>query len=156
MMSLWEVRTPIVSNECSVFGKGVLQMNSFSMLTMSTRNSNHLILTSTKCPAVQKFLQTCFFPVVFPARSATNVLWWFCSQKGGSPTWAVDVWSTYAFFYSPSCGQGTRSLLQRYRANRMISRDIEDVKGSKTAVQVGVKNEIKTTIKQKAPTPKKR
>ena len=32
------------------------------------------------------------------------------------------------FFYSLCCGQGTCSLLHRYRANRMLSRDIEDVR----------------------------
>ena len=39
------------------------------------------------------------------------------------------------FFYSLCCGQDTRSLLRRYRADRMLSMDIEDVKWSETAVQ---------------------
>ena len=32
------------------------------------------------------------------------------------------------FFHSQCCGQGTCSLLQRYQASRMLSRDIEDVR----------------------------
>ena len=52
------------------------------------------------------------------------------------------------FFYSLCCGQGTCSLLQRYRWNRMLSRDIEMSGWSETAIQSGVKSDKDGELKQ--------
>ena len=72
------------------------------------------------------------------------------------PEWSLTCFAS--FFYSPCCDQGTCSLLQRYRANRMILRDIEDVRRvNDRCARRGEKREQKRRqINQKAPTRTKR